>query len=252
MILKFELQILQKGKFMFGLSKNAIWAFGVHILTASGAFFAFLALVAAAELKFPVAFFWLGIALFVDGIDGPLARKLEVKKWWPYWSGDILDTVIDYVSYVMIPAFILYQSGLLGEYASFVAAAIIVITSAIYYADTRTKTEDYGFKGFPICWNMVVFTLYVVSPRETLAIIVVLAAAILTFAPVIFVHPVRVKILRIPTLSIFAIWSVGGAFALYYKYILLPIPPWVDFVILLSGTYLFCIGGVLQFLGKLK
>lgn len=237
---------------MFGLSRNAIWAFGVHILTASGGFFAFLSLVATAELNFPEAFFWLGVALFVDGIDGPLARKLEVKKHWPYWSGDILDVVIDYVSYVMIPAFILYQSGLLGAYASFSAAAIIVITSAIYYADTRTKTKDYGFKGFPICWNMVVFTLYVVSPKEILAMVVVLAAAVLTFVPVIFVHPVRVKTLRIPTLLMFSIWSLGGLIALYFKYIIAPIPFWVGVLILLSAAYLFCIGGVLQFLGKLK
>ena len=100
--------------------------------------------------------------------------KLEVKKWWPHWSGDTLDNVIDYTTFVMIPAFILYQSGLLdhtnaigqkeeliSKFTSFSAAAVIVITSAIYYADTRMKTEDYGFKGFPVCWNMVVFALFV-------------------------------------------------------------------------------------------
>ena len=131
-------------KAMFGISRMALWAFGVHILTASGAFLAFLSLVAAAEKNFQASFFWLGMALLVDGVDGPLARKLEVKEWWPHWSGDMLDNVIDYVTFVVIPAFILYQSGILGKYLSFSAAAIIVITSAIYYADTRMKTEHYG------------------------------------------------------------------------------------------------------------
>ncbi|MEO0329978.1 MAG: CDP-alcohol phosphatidyltransferase family protein, partial [Pseudomonadota bacterium] len=93
---------------MFGESKNAMWAFCVHILTASGAFLAFLSIVSAAEYDFAMAFFWLGLALIVDGVDGPLARKLEVKRWWPHWSGDMLDNVIDYTTYVMIPAFILY------------------------------------------------------------------------------------------------------------------------------------------------
>lgn len=237
---------------MFGISKNAFWAFGVHLLTASGAFLCFLSLVAAAENRIPEAFLWLGAALLVDGIDGPLARKLEVKKWWPYWSGDMLDNVIDYVSFVMIPAFILYQTGLLGHYASFIAAALIVTTSAIYYADTRMKTEDYGFKGFPICWNMVVFTLYVVSPREYLAMFVVVAGAVLTFVPAIFVHPVRVKILRGLTLSTFAVWTFAGLAALYFKYYGLAIPMWVDLGILISGAYLFCIGFVLQLMGKLK
>lgn len=233
---------------MFGISKDALWAFGVHILTASGAFLAFLSLVAAAENRFTASFFWLGAALAVDGVDGPLARKLEVKKWWPHWSGDMLDSVIDYVTFVMIPAFILYQSGLLGHYASFAAAAVIVVTSAIYYADTRMKTVDNGFKGFPVCWNMVVFALFAASPSEFLSMAVVLVTAVLTFVPVIFVHPVRVKVLRVPTLAVCAIWAVGAAIALFYD---MHAPAWVNAVILLSSAYLFCIGFVLQLMGKL-
>jgi len=246
---KRAVKINGEGKGMFGISKDALWAFGVHLFTASGAFFAFLSLVATGENRFTAAFFWLGIALLVDGIDGPLARKLEVKKWWPHWSGDILDSVIDYVTFVMIPAFILYQSGLMGTYLSFTAAALIVCTSAIYYADTRMKTVDNGFKGFPVCWNMVVFTVFIVSPSEILSFIIVVATAVLTFVPVIFVHPVRVKILRIPTLAIFGIWSAGGLIAIYYN---LDAPSWVDVLIVASGAYLFCIGFVLQLMGKLR
>ena len=234
---------------MFGISRNALWAFGVHILTASGAFFAFLSLVATAEKDFRAAFLWLGIALLVDGVDGPLARRLEVRKWWPHWSGDMLDSVIDYVTFVMIPAFALYQSGLMGRNFSFLSAAVIVITSAIYYADTRMKTEDYGFRGFPVCWNMVVFTLFIVSPSERLSLAVVLVTAVLTFVPVIFVHPVRVKLLRVPTLTMLGLWCAGGLIALYYN---LDSPVWVDVLIGASALYLFLIGMILQLLGKLR
>ena len=237
------------GTGLFGLSRDALWAFGVHILTASGAFLAFLSLVAAAESRFTAAFLWLGAALLVAGVDGPLARKLEVKVWWPHWSGDMLDSVIDYVTYVMIPAFILYQSGLLGKYTSFLAAALIVITSAIYYADTRMKTEHYGFKGFPVCWNMVVFTLMISSPSEWFSLAVVVVTAALTFAPVIFVHPVRVKILRPLTLTVSALWAAGALIALFYD---LHAPMWADVMILASGAYLFLIGAVLQAMGKLQ
>jgi phosphatidylcholine synthase len=234
---------------LFGISRNALWAFSIHILTASGAFFAFLSIVAAAEKDFTKSFLWLGVALIVDGVDGPLARKLEVKKWWPHWSGDMLDAVIDYTTYVIIPAFVLYQSGLMGKYLSFLAAAVIVITSAIYYADTRMKTEDYGFKGFPVCWNMVIFTLLLVSPSEALSIAFVFVTAALTFAPVIFIHPVRVKILREVSLSVFAIWGIGGLIALAYD---MHAPLWVNIVVGASGAYLFCIGFVLQMMGKLR
>ena len=231
------------------MSKNALWAFGVHILTASGAFFAFLALVAAAEFRFPQMFLWMGVALLVDGVDGPLARKLEVKKWWPYWSGEMLDAVIDYFTYVMLPAFALYQSGLMGKYASFACAAIIVITSAIYYADTRMKSRDYGFIGFPVAWNMVVFTLFIVSPGPAYSMIIVLITAILTFVPVIFVHPVRVRVWRIPTLIIFVTWGVSGMIGIWYD---LDAPLLIDGIIVVTSIYLFCIGFVLQKLGKLQ
>ncbi len=234
---------------MFGISRNAFWAFGVHILTASGAFFAFLALVAAAELQFPEMFLWMGVALLVDGVDGPLARKLEVKKWWPYWSGEMLDAIIDYFTYVMLPAFALYQSGLMGKYASFACAAIIVVTSAIYYADTRMKSEDYGFIGFPVTWNMVVFTLFIVSPGPIYSMVVVVIFAVLTFVPVIFVHPVRVKVWRMPTLGVFAAWSVSGLIAIWYD---LDAPYIVDAVIVATSLYLFAVGFVLQLMGKLK
>lgn len=234
---------------MFGISKDALWAFSIHILTSTGAFLAFLSLVAAAENRFTAAFFWLGMALAVDGVDGPLARKLEVKKWWPHWSGDMIDSVIDYVTFCMIPAFILYQSGLMGQNLSFLAAAIIVCTSAIYYADTRMKTVDNGFKGFPVCWNMLVFTVFIVSPSELLSFVVVVIAAVLMFVPVIFVHPVRVKVWRIPTLVVFAIWSLGGLIALIYN---LDAPAWVDVLIVASSLYLFCIGFLLQLMGKIR
>jgi phosphatidylcholine synthase len=240
---------------IFGISRSALWAFGVHILTASGAFFAFLSLVAAAEHDFVKCFMWLGVALIIDGVDGPLARRLEVKRWWPYWSGDMLDNVVDYTTYVIIPAFALYQSGLMGKYLSFTAAAIIVITSAIYYADTRMKTEDYGFKGFPICWNMIVFTLFIVSPSEIASFVFVCITALMTFAPVIFIHPVRVKVMRIPSLIVFFIWMAAGLAAIIYN---LPTPQafnsplWIEIVIALSGLYLFTIGFILQLAGKLR
>ena len=154
--------------------KNVTWpqarAFSVHLLTASGSFLAFLSLVAASEGRWTAMFWWLGLALFVDGIDGPIARKLDVKEILPTWSGELLDNIIDYVTYVLIPAFALYQRGFMGEGLSFLSAAIIVVSSAIYYADTGMKTKENFFKGFPVVWNMIVFTLFVVGPGEWVSV----------------------------------------------------------------------------------
>src|SRR5690606_32298359 len=176
-----------------GMTSPQAKAFSAHILTASGSLLAFLALLAASEERWTAMFWWLGLALLVDGIDGPFARKLQVKDLLPNWSGDMLDNIIDYVTYVLIPAFALYQSGFMGEGLSFLSAAIIVVSSAIYYADTGTKTKENFFKGFPVVWNMIVFTLFVISPGEKVSFAIVVISAILTFTPIHFIHPVRVE-----------------------------------------------------------
>ncbi|WP_421929857.1 phosphatidylcholine synthase [Neoaquamicrobium sediminum] len=232
--------------------KKVTWpqarAFSVHLLTASGSFLAFLSLVSAAEKQWTAMFLWLGLALFVDGIDGPIARKLEVKEVLPTWSGEMLDNIIDYVTYVLIPAFALYQSGFMGEGLSFLSAAIIVVSSAIYYADTGMKTKENFFKGFPVVWNMVVFTLFVIHPGEWVSFGIVVIAAILSFAPVNFLHPVRVKRLRPLNLGIFLVWCVLGVVALLQQ---MDSSQIVRIGVAITGVYLFVIGGIMQLFPKL-
>lgn len=229
---------------------NVLIGFSIHLFTASGAFWAFLALVAAAESRFTQMWFWLGVALLVDGVDGPLARYFNVKKVLPNWSGDMLDSIIDYVTFVLIPAFALYQSGFLDEIYSFICAALIVCTSAIYYADTRMKSRDNCFIGFPICWNMLVFTLFVMQPNWYVAFGMVILSTALSFSPILFVHPVRVKEWRGLTLTMFAIWSLCGAVALYSGYFQTDVPFFAKIGIMISGAYLYCVGAVLQYLRR--
>jgi phosphatidylcholine synthase len=225
-----------------------IRAFSVHILTASGSFLAFLALVAAAEQRFVAMFWWLGLALLVDGIDGPIARRLNVKAVLPGWSGEMLDNVIDYVTYVLIPAFALYQSGMIGQPMSFVAAGLIVISSAIYYANMGMKTAENFFSGFPVVWNMLIFTLFAIDASEWTAMIVVLIAVICTFLPIYFLHPVRVVRMRRVNLAVFLAWCTLSAFALIWHF---DSPPWLVAAIVLTSLYLSLIGVVLQCFPKL-
>src|SRR5690606_34305148 len=227
--------------------KKVTWpqarAFSVHLLTASGSFLAFLSLVAAAERQWTAMFLWLGLALFVDGIDGPIARKLQVKEVLPTWSGELLDNIIDYVTYVLLPAFALYQRGFMGEGLSFLSAAIIVVSSAIYYADTGMKTRENFFKGFPVVWNMVVFTLFVIEPGEYISFAAVIICAIFTFIPMQFLHPVRVKRLRFINLPMCLIWCAFGAVALLQD---MDADAWVKIGVAVTSVWLFVIGGIMQ------
>jgi phosphatidylcholine synthase len=191
-------------------------AFAVHILTATGVGFGLLALLAAHERRFTAMFLWLGIALFVDGIDGPLARRLRVKEVLPHWSGETLDLVVDFLNYVVVPTYALVLSGIIPAPFSYAAGAAIAVTSALYFADTRMKTEDAFFRGFPTAWNVVVFYLLIGKPSPEIALGIVGVLCIMTFIPVPFLHPFRVKRLRYLTLALLAAWAALALTALAY------------------------------------
>jgi phosphatidylcholine synthase len=223
---------------MAGMQEHSVakraGAFAVHVLTASGVALGLLALLAAHERRFTAMFVWLGIALFVDGIDGPLARYLRVKEVLPHWSGETLDLVVDYLNYVMVPAYALVLSGLIPGPWSYVAGGAIAVTSALYFADTRMKTEDAFFRGFPAVWNVVVFYLLVGKPSAEIALATVLLLCALTFVPVPFLHPFRVKRLRYVTLSLLAAWTLLAGMALAYD---LSPPQTVWFALLVIALY---------------
>jgi phosphatidylcholine synthase len=175
-------------------------ALAVHLLTATGAVFAMLAMLEAIERDWAMMFVWLIVAFAVDGIDGPLARHYNVKTYAPQFDGVLLDLIIDYLTYVFIPAYALYASGLMDGWSGWAAIIVITFGSAMYFADTRMKTADNSFSGFPGCWNMVILVLFALSPpwQACLGLVAVLTVAM--FVPVKFVHPVRTDRWRALTL----------------------------------------------------
>lgn len=190
-------------------------AFGVHVFTASGAALALLAMVAAVERRWALMFLWLGIALLVDGVDGTLARRLRVATTVPRWSGDVLDLVVDILTYVFVPAYALLAGGLLPDGLALPLAALVVITGVLYFADTHMKTTDHYFVGFPAVWNAVAFYLFLLRPQAWIAGVVVVALAALTFVPIPFVHPFRVPRWRGVSMLLLLAWAVLALWALY-------------------------------------
>jgi len=183
-------------------------AFAVHVFTALGAALALLALVLATGGQWAAMFFCLGLALIVDGVDGPMARRFKVAEALPRWDGEGLDYVVDFVTYVFVPAYAIAASGYLPEILAVPLGAVVVITGALYFADRNMKTDDNYFRGFPAVWNLVAFYLFVLEPPSWVAATAIMALAALTFAPLRFVHPLRVKRLRIVNLALLALWAV--------------------------------------------
>ncbi len=198
--------------------KPQLQALFVHLFTATGAVFAMLAMLAAVSEEWSLMFLWLVVAFFVDGLDGPMARHFDVKKNAPQIDGVLLDLIIDYLTYVFIPAFALFESDLLPGWTGWFAIILITFASAVYFADTRMKTADNSFSGFPGCWNMLVLVMFAVAPNFWIILGFVAALAVAMFLPLKFVHPVRTKRWRAVTLPMALAWTFFAGWA-----------AWVDF-----------------------
>lgn len=190
----------------------------VHLFTATGAVFAMLALLAAADGKWSLMFLWLVVAFVVDGFDGPMARHFDVKRYAPEFDGVLLDMIIDYLTYVFIPAFALFKSGLMAGWTGWAAIILITFASAMYFADTRMKTKDNSFSGFPGCWNMVVLVIFALEPNFWVSLALVTVLAVGMFLPLKFIHPVRTERWRTVSLPVALAWTFFAAWA-----------AWVDF-----------------------
>ncbi len=187
----------------------AAWA--VHAFTASGVITGLLAIAALIGGDLRLALLWLGAALIIDGFDGPMARKVRVTEYAPRFDGAVLDLVIDYLTYTVIPALLIYRFGLVPDGWGIPAAAYIMTTSLYCFGNREMKTADNYFSGFPATWNLVVLYFYIAGSGPWLNLAVIAALGILTFVPLKFIHPFRVKTLRPLTLAVTALWA-GATF----------------------------------------
>ncbi len=217
----------------------------VHLLTATGAVFAMLAMLAAVDQEWSLMFLWLVVAFFVDGIDGPLARRYDTKTNAPVFDGVLLDLIIDYLTYVFVPAYALFKSGLLPGWTGWIAIIVITFASAMYFADGRMKTKDYSFSGFPGCWNMLVLVLFALQPNFWVILALVAVLAIAMFFPVRFVHPVRTQRWRSITLPMAIAWTFFAGWAAWVDF---DAASWAHYGLLISSVYLLGAGAVQQIL----
>lgn len=185
----------------------------VHCFTASGIVCALLATLATIAGQHEHAFFWLGVAFVIDGVDGALARRYRVWDVLPRVSGETLDLCIDYVTYVFIPALMLLQSGILSGPFGLLLAALICMSSLYHFSDEGSKAKDNCFVGFPAVWNIVAFYLFAFQPATSVAVTLIVTCIALTFVPMKWVHPMRVEALFVPTIAATILWALAAAIA---------------------------------------
>lgn len=219
---------------------RVVAAWSVHAFTLTGVIWATLAMLALFADQHKLMWLYLGIALVVDGVDGSLARRADVKKYAPNFDGVILDCVVDYLTWTFIPALFMYRAGLLGERTLAVVLLVLInVTSMFCYANTKMKTDDYYFMGFPATWNIVALALWLAQPNTLVNAIIVVFFSVLTWAPITFVHPFRVK--RFMALNVIATlaWVVSsGVLVVYY-----PVQVhWAFIIWIVSGLWIVVLG----------
>ncbi len=223
-----------------------IFSFAVHLLTASGILCGFQALFAALDGNWGLTFSWLGLALILDGIDGPLARWVDTKTVLPRFSGERLDLIVDYFNYVAIPAVILSQAPLLPDFARLPAAALILMSALYHFADRESKTSDGYFIGFPAIWNIVVFYLMVFAAPPMIATLSIIMFAVLTFLPLCWMHPMRAQKPRVVNIAVALLWFTAAAATIFAD---LKPGLWAQMILIATAGYMIALSLVRSFNG---
>lgn len=209
-------------------------AWGAHVFTATGALWGFLAIQAIMSEQWVLAFVWMITATLVDSFDGLIARRTRVKEVVPNFDGALLDNMIDYFTYVIVPALFIYNKGLFPEQFALLGVTAILLSSAYQFCQSDAKTDDHYFKGFPSYWNIVVFYLFILGLEPWVNLALTMGLAVLVFVPIKYIYPSRTQRHQKLTMSLAGIWGIM-CIVILLQY---PTPtPWLIWASLLFALY---------------
>jgi len=197
------------------MSRSLILAWLVHLYTALGAIVGFFSILAIEQGSFREAFFLMALTVVIDATDGTLARAARVKELIPWFDGNLLDEIVDYLNFVIAPCFFLVHARLLPPQDSLWLAALPLVASAYGFCRTDAKTADNFFLGFPSYWNIVVFYLYVLQAPLWVNAFLIIALSILVFVPIKFIYPSRSPRFRASINILGAVWGVAVLYMIY-------------------------------------
>lgn len=203
--------------------KHRVTGWLIHIFTASGACVGLLALLAIHDGNLLLALWLMGASILIDAVDGMFARMVKIKEVVPEIDGALLDNIVDFFTYTLVPCFFLLVTDLLPEYWRVVCVMIITFSSAYQFTQVDAKTSDHFFKGFPSYWNIAVFYLFFWQMSSTINMCILLFLAILSFVPIKYVYPSRLdylttnKYLRLSMVIITVFWGIS-TFGLLWLY----------------------------------
>lgn len=193
---------------------RSILAYGVHAFTATGAIWGLLGIFAVFEGNYKMMIVWMIVAMLVDGFDGALARWADVKKYAGGVDGALLDNILDYLNYVLVPAIFMIKADFLPESVKWLTACLILLTSAYQFTQTDAKTDDHHFKGFPSYWNVAALYMLLMNLPPWVNFGFLMLFNILVFVPIKYIYPSRNSYLRTLTLVLTYLYGAIGIWGL--------------------------------------
>ena len=190
------------------IRKTLAWS--VHLFTASGAVWGFLALLAVFAHDWKLAILWMSAAMVVDGLDGFFARWADVKTYATGLDGALLDNLLDYLNYVVVPALFLIEADLLPANLALAGALSILLTSAYQFTQSNAKTDDHYFTGFPDYWNVLVIYMLLLHWNPWINLAILVALNILIFIPIKYLYPTRTTRLKKLTVALTLLYGACG------------------------------------------
>jgi phosphatidylcholine synthase len=109
----------------------------------------------------------------------------------------------------MVPVALLVRLDLIESEFSFLYAALIIFTGALWFARTDQETEDHWFNGFPAAWNLVIPTFIILDTNVKLVEILIILLCVLTLTTLKFPHMVKVEFMRPVTWTLAFIYFVS-------------------------------------------
>jgi phosphatidylcholine synthase len=191
--------------------------YALHVMTASGAVAGLLALQAIIDNNIRAALLWLVLCQVLDGLDGPIARKIDVVLHAPRVDGFILDLIVDYLTCVVVPVALLIRLELLPHEFQTLIASLVLLISALWFARSDIETEDHWFNGFPAVWNLAVPTFLVLDLSKNTVAVVTVLLCFTQLTTLKFPHIIRVEAFRYITLP-FGVLYIGNLFYLSWSY----------------------------------
>jgi phosphatidylcholine synthase len=221
-------------------SRRAAW--GIHVFTGTGILAGLMGLLSVLNDTPKAALIWLMVALVIDGVDGPFARRVNCRLHVPNIDGNTLDLVIDYVTCVVAPALFLDRFDMLPRGFSLIGAGLVMLTALYCFSRTDMMTPDKYFRGFPAMWNLVVTVMWALHSRPWVNFGVVVVFAALSLTNVKVPHPVQVREYRNLTIPVMVIWlgtMLGLIIAAPGDPLVAPHPPMWTRVIEFAGIFYF-------------